>query len=466
MIRLTVAEIAAATGGRLHNADPDDVVTSAVVVDSRLAEPGSLFVCVPGEHVDGHDFARAASDAGAVVALAQREVDTAAVIVDDTVAALGQLASAALPRLPDCHVVGVTGSSGKTSTKDLLGEVYARRGPTVAPVGSFNNEVGFPLTVLRCDETTRTLVAEYGARGRGHIAYLCTIARPRTALVLNVGAAHLGEFGSREAIAEAKGELVEALPRDGAAVLNADDPLVLAMRSRTDAAVVTFGIDNDADVRVTDLSEDDLARPGFTLRTAWGEATLHLRLHGRHHAANAAAVAAAALHDGIPFGDVVDALENASARSAHRMAVIERPDGLVVIDDAYNANPESTRAAIDALVRLSAPQQRRSWAVLGEMRELGGDAERLHIEVGSYAATAGVDEIVAFGAAAPVAEGASAVSGWSGRARVVDDPAAATKVVLDETRSRDVVLIKASNSIQAWSVAEALVSAKSAEVGA
>jgi UDP-N-acetylmuramoyl-tripeptide--D-alanyl-D-alanine ligase len=466
MIRLSLAEIADITGGRLHDADPDQAVTSTVVVDSRLAEPGSLFVCVPGERVDGHDFAGAASAAGAVAALAEREVGTAAVIVEDTVAALGRLAAAVLPRLPDCHVVGVTGSSGKTSTKDLLGEVYARRGPTVAPIGSFNNEVGFPLTVLRCDHRTRTLVSEYGARGRGHIAYLCTIARPNTALVLNVGAAHLGEFGSREAIAEAKGELVEALPADGAAVLNADDALVLAMRSRTDAAVVTFGIDNDADVRVTDLTVDDLARPRFTLRTAAGDAKVQLRLHGRHHAANAAAVAAAALHDGLPFGDVVDALEGATARSAHRMAVLERPDGLVVIDDAYNANPESTRAAVDALVRLSAPQQRRSWAVLGEMRELGDDAAQLHVEVGSYAASAGVDEIVAIGAAAPIADGASAVPGWSGRARVVADPAAATQVVLDETRPRDVVLVKASNSIQAWSVAEALVSATGAEVGA
>ena len=466
MIRLTLADIASATGGRLHDADPDEVVSSTVVVDSRLAEVGSLFVCVRGERVDGHEFARAAAEAGAVAALAQREVGTAAVIVDDTVSALGRLAAAVLPGLPDCHVVGVTGSSGKTSTKDLLGEVYSRRGNTVAPIGSFNNEVGFPLTVLRCDESTRTLVSEYGARGRGHIAYLCTIARPRTALVLNVGAAHLGEFGSREAIAEAKGELVEALPADGAAVLNADDALVLAMQSRTDAAIVTFGIDNDADVRVTDLTVDDLARPHFTLRTASGDATLHLRLHGRHHAANAAAVAAAALHDGVPFDEVISALEGATPRSAHRMAVIERPDGLVVIDDAYNANPESTRAAVDALVRLSASQHRRSWAVLGEMRELGADAGQLHVEVGGYAATAGVDEIVAIGAAAPIADGASAVAGWSGRARVVDDTAAATEVVLDETGPRDVVLVKASNSIEAWSVAEALVSATSAEVGA
>ena len=464
MIALTLREIAAATDGRLA-ADADEVVRSTVVVDSRLAEPGSLFVCVPGERVDGHDYARAAADAGAVAALAQREIDAPAVYVEDTTAALGQLARTVLSALPDCHVVGVTGSSGKTSTKDLLAQVYERRGETVAPVGSFNNEVGFPLTVLRCDAGTRTLVCEYGARGRGHISYLCGIARPRTALVLNVGAAHLGEFGSREAIAEAKGELIEALPPDGAAVLNADDPLVIAMRDRTEAKVVTFGFDAEADVQITDLVEDDLARPRFTLRTPAGDAAVSMRLHGRHQAANAAAVAAAALHDGIGLADVVEGLQQATARSAHRMAVLERPDGLVVIDDAYNANPESTRAAIDALVRLTSGQ-RRSWAVLGEMRELGTDADAMHAEVGDYAASAGVDEIVAFGAAAPVAQGASAHAGWAGRARVVPDTAAATEVVLEETGPGDVVLVKASNSIQAWSVAEALVSATGAEVGA
>jgi UDP-N-acetylmuramoyl-tripeptide--D-alanyl-D-alanine ligase len=466
MIPLGLGEVAAMTDGGLRDADPAAVVTSTVVVDSRLAEPGSLFVCVPGERVDGHDYADGAVAAGAVAALAQRDVDAPAVVVADTIAALGRLAAAVLAELPGCHVVGVTGSSGKTSTKDLLAEVYARRGPAVAPIGSFNNEVGFPLTVLRSDRSTRTLVAEYGARGRGHISYLCGIARPRTALVLNVGAAHLGEFGSREAIAAAKAELVEALPADGIAVLNADDALVMGMRASTEANVVTFGVDTDADVRVTDLTEDDLARPRFTLRTPTGDATVHLRLHGRHQALNAAAVTAAALHDGIALDDVVDALDNATARSAHRMAVHERTDGLVVIDDAYNANPESTRAALDALIRLATPRSRRSWAVLGEMRELGDDAPHLHAEVGGYAAAAGVDEIVAFGAAAPVAEGAIAVEGWPGRARVVEDKAAATRVVLDETRAPDVVLVKASNSIEAWSVAEALVSSTGAEVGA
>src|SRR4051794_21126199 len=314
MIPLPLHEVAAATAGRLHDANAEDVVRSTVVVDSRLAEPGSLFVCVPGERVDGHDFARAAVDAGAVAALAQREVDAPAVVVDDTTAALGELARAVLSSLPSCHVVGVTGSSGKTSTKDLLAQVYERSGPTVAPVGSFNNEVGFPLTVLRCDAATRTLVCEYGARGPGHIAYLCGIAQPRTALVLNVGAAHLGEFGSRAAIAAAKGELLDTLPLDGAAVLNADDPLVLAMRERTTATVVTFGLGPSVDVQITDLVDDEMARPRFTLRTPAGAASVSLRLHGRHHAVNAAAVAAAALHDGISLTDIVGGLESATAR--------------------------------------------------------------------------------------------------------------------------------------------------------
>jgi UDP-N-acetylmuramoyl-tripeptide--D-alanyl-D-alanine ligase len=396
--------------------------------------------------------------------LAQKQVDAPAVLVDDSLVALAALAAAVLDRLPDCHVVGVTGSSGKTSTKDLLAQVYERRGPTVAPANSFNNEVGFPLTVLRADDTTRTLVCEYGARGPGHIAYLTEIARPRTAIVLNVGAAHLGEFGSRQGIAAAKSELVAALAPDGRAVLNADDELVLAMRSRTAASVTTFGSTPAADVQVTDIEEDALSRPRFVLHTPAGDATVQLKLHGRHQAVNAAAVAAAALCDGIALDDVTAALEQATARSPHRMDVLSRADGLVVVDDAYNANPESTKAAIDALRQLSAGH-RRAWAVLGEMRELGAEAAALHEDIGRYAARAGLDEIVAVGPAAPVAEAAAATDGWGGRARVVDDVDAAIRVVVDETRPGDVVLVKASNSIRAWRIAEALL-AVNAEVTA
>ena len=210
-------------------------------------EPGGLFACIGGDRVDGHDFVSQAMDNGAVVALSTRAVGHPAIVVDDVVEALGRLAHEVLGRLPDTTVVAITGSSGKTSTKDLIAQVAQRRGPTVAPPGSFNNEIGLPLTVLQADRGTRVLVLEMGARGIGHIAALTAVARPDISVVLNVGSAHVGEFGTVEAIAVAKGELVEALCPDGVAVLNADDPRVAAMAQRTKASVVTFGRASGAD---------------------------------------------------------------------------------------------------------------------------------------------------------------------------------------------------------------------------
>src|SRR5438309_3282815 len=276
MIADELADVAGVTGGRpAAGADPDTRVTGTVAIDSRRVEPGSLFACLPGERVDGHDFAAAAVTGGAAAVLATRETDGPAVLVDDIAAALASLATAVLDK-SRCHVVAVTGSSGKTSTKDLLAAVFAAAGPTVAAEGSFNNELGLPLTALRVTDDTETLVLEYSARGVGHIRYLCGIARPDIAIVLNVGDAHLGEFGSRDAIAAAKGELVEAVPADGTAVLNADDARVAAMSSRTSARVVTFGAAATADVRVVDLTVDKAARPRFRLVTPRGEVAVVL----------------------------------------------------------------------------------------------------------------------------------------------------------------------------------------------
>ena len=456
MIAMTVAEVARVTGGTVAGgADPEAVVAGPVVIDSRRAEPGSLFVCLPGEHADGHDFAGAAVRSGAVAALAGHQVDAPAVVVDDPQHALGRLAAAVLGRAERCRVVGVTGSSGKTSTKDLLAAVFGAAGPTVAPENSFNNEVGLPLTVLRVDQDTRTLVAEYSARGHGHIATLCRIAQPSIAIVLNVGTAHLGEFGSRAAIGQAKGELVEALPADGVAVLFADDPVVAGMAARTSARVTMFGTGDTADVRVGAVTLDETGRPRFRLGTPAGEADVRLGVHGAHQALNAAAVVAAALAAGLELSAVVAALEAAGPRSPHRMHVQRRPDGLVVIDDAYNANPESARAAIDALTAIAAG--RRRWAVLGEMRELGAESAALHGEVGRAVAEAGVEELVVVGADAPYAEGTRAVHGWAGRARDVADADAAGRLLHDEVTGTDVVLVKASNSLRLWTVAESLL---------
>ena len=453
MIPLRLQEICRATGGRLvDGADPDRVVDGTVVLDSRAVVEGSLFVAVRGEHVDGHDFARAAVDSGAVAFLGTRTTGAPGIVVDDAEVALGALGSAVLRRLPAARVVGVTGSAGKTSTKDLLGAVFATAGPTVAPAGNLNNEYGLPLTVTTATSDTETIVLEYGARGVGHIRYLTTIAPPRIGVVLNVGSAHLGEFGSREMVAQAKGELVEALPPDGAAILNADDALVAAMAARTQATVTTYGLAESADVRIVDLATDDAARARFTLSTPNGRAFVALSLHGAHHAHNAAAAIAAGLAAGLDLAPMVAAVEGASARSPHRMDVRTRADGVVVIDDAYNASPDSMLAGLHALARMKTTGRR--WAVLGAMRELGVETETAHRDVGVAAAKLGIDRLVVVGP-----DAASIAAGWAGDAKVVDDADDAADLVARELRDGDVVLVKASNSERLWRVADRLVQA-------
>jgi UDP-N-acetylmuramoyl-tripeptide--D-alanyl-D-alanine ligase len=482
MIALAVAEIAAVTGGTLMPAagDPDAgaiIADGPVVIDSRQAAPGALFAALPGEQVDGHDFAAAAVRAGAVAVLASRPVDdvpgTPVIVVPDVTEALGALARAVLARLPDATVVGITGSSGKTSTKDLTAQVVERLGPTIAPVGSFNNELGLPLTVLRADESTKYLVLEMSARGIGHIAQLCGIAPPRIGAVLNVGRAHAGEFGSLDAVAKAKGELIAALPADGIAILNADDPNVLPMATRTRARTVTFSASaartadrqadarqadaRQADVRAGAISLDDRGRASFRMIMAGGSADVHLRLHGGHHVANALAAAAIAAELGLDVASIAVALSSATARSKKRMELHERADGVLVVNDAYNANPDSTKAAIEALRHLTSTG-RRGFAVLGYMAELGDFAAESHREAGRLAAQAGVTGLVAVGElAAPLLTGARAQAGWRGEAIAAADAKAAVEALRNRLRPGDVVLVKASKSAGLWEVADALL---------
>ena len=472
MIALTLTEVAAATGGRLHvpgGVDPDAVVVDGpVVTDSREAAEGSLYVARIGEHADGHDFVGVAVERGAVAALVGRPVDgVACVVVDDTETAFGMLAREVVRRVPGLEVVGITGSSGKTSTKDLLGAVLATTGPTVAPVGSYNSEVGVPLTVCRVTADTRFLVVEMGARGIGHVAHLAEVAPPRVGVVLNVGTAHVGEFGSRAAIARAKAELVTALPADGVAVLNADDEAVRAMATVTVARVVLVGEAADSEVRATDVSVDAGGRPTFTVEAPGGRRTVTLGLVGRHHVGNALAVLATATELGMPFEDACAALESAKAASRWRMEVTERDDGVTVVNDAYNANPDSMRAALSALERMG--EGRRTWAVLGTMLELGAESDALHAEVGAEVVARHVDELVVVGdAAATLADGARAAVGTASRAasgagedtasaagddtasgrptrtRLVADADAAESLLRSELRRGDVVLFKSS----------------------
>jgi UDP-N-acetylmuramoyl-tripeptide--D-alanyl-D-alanine ligase len=459
MIPMTLPEIAAVVGGTVHD-DTGVTVTGPAFHDSRQPEAGGLFVAIAGERADGHEYAAQVVDGGAAAVLAQRPVDRPAVVVADPYAALAALARHVVGRLPDLRIVSLTGSQGKTSTKDLLAQVLATAGTTVATAGSFNNELGMPMTVLRADPGTRFLVLEKGARGVGHIRDLCGVARPYIGLVLNVGKAHVGEFGSQEAIAEAKGELVEELPADGTAVLNADDPLVAAMATRTRATVRTFGESAGADVRVVDLALDGSGCPEFDLVTAGGTAHVHLRLLGEHQAGNAAAAAAVALSLGMSLDDVAAALSAATNASRWRMEQHERADGVLVVNDAYNANPDSMRAALKALAAIARGRgpDARSIAVLGEMRELGESSREEHDAVGRLAVRLDISQLVVVGEPArPIHLGACLEGSWGEESVFVAGNDEAVAWLREHLRPGDVVLVKASRAAALERVAEALL---------
>ena len=461
MIPLSLHEVVTATAGRLvpppgttPQAAEALVVDGPVVTDSRLCGPGGLYVARPGEHADGHDFVGAAHAAGAVCALVQREVDVpvAQVVVDDTETAFGLLARDVVEAAGHgLTVVAVTGSSGKTSTKDLLAHVLAGLGPTVAAQESYNSEIGVPLTVCRTEPGTRHLVVEMGARGGGHLQYLATIAPPDISVVLNVGWAHAGEFGSVEAVQAAKSELVQALTDQGTAVLNLDDHRVAAMREHADrvgARVVGTGRTSGAQVRAEDVVPDEQGRARFVLVSdlpeAAGRAPVRLGLHGEHHVDNALSAAAVALLLGGTVEQVADLLSTARPASRWRMEVTTRPDGVTVVNDAYNANPDSMRAALKALVQMGRPQG-RTWAVLGGMLELGEESVRLHDELGRLAVRLDVSRLVAVGEGArAIHTGAVMEGSWGEESVWVPDTDAAFALLHEQLRPGDTVLLKSS----------------------
>ncbi|MCB1263978.1 MAG: UDP-N-acetylmuramoyl-tripeptide--D-alanyl-D-alanine ligase [Mycobacterium sp.] len=487
MIDLTVARIAEIVGGRLCDISPAEAeathVTGTVEFDSRAVGEGGMFLALPGARSDGHDFAQAAVAAGAVAVLAARPVGVPAVVVPPAppadaragvlehdadgsgaavLAALGRLAGAVAEDLTQrgLRIVGITGSSGKTSTKDLVAAVLRPLGEVVAPPGSFNNELGHPWTVLRADEDTDFLVLEMSARHPGNIAALAAIARPSIAAVLNVGTAHLGEFGSREVIAATKGELVEALRPSGVAILNADDAAVAAMASRTAARVVTVGRSPTAQVRADDVVLDELARPGFTLHAPAGSVHVQLAVHGEHQVGNALTAAAVGLECGASLQQVAAALADAVPASRHRMEVVTRPDGVTVINDAYNANPDSMRAGLQALAVMARNGGQRSWAVLGEMGELGEDSIAEHDRVGRLAVRLDISRLIVVGTGRPMSamhHGAVMEGSWGSESTMVADADSALALLRAELSPGDVVLVKASNAAGLGAMAEALV---------
>lgn len=461
-MRMNLREIADAVGGQLEpgtdtsgeSLDLAEIVVTGAVADSRKATPGDLYVAIVGERVDGHDFASAAAETGAVAVLGSRPTALPTIVVADPVVALGALATHHLAGLPDATLVAITGSSGKTTTKDLIGDVLSRLGPTVAPIGSFNTEVGMPLTILTADEETKHLVLEMGARGKGHIALLCQIAPPQISVALNVGTAHLGEFGGRQAIAEAKSEIVQG-PSVRTAILNADDPNVAGMAAVTSADVLTFGESATADIRAEDVRMDERACASYTLNTPAGSATVQLKLVGEHMVSNSLAAAAVAHTVGIPVADIADALSNSTAKSRWRMEITTTAGGVTIINDSYNANPDSMRAALKALMGMKSSG--RTWAVLGEMKELGEDSVDEHDSLGRLVVRLDVSRLIAVGEGArPIHLGASHEGSWGNESAWVPDAEQAIEVLRRELAPGDVVLIKASRSIGLEKVAEAL----------
>jgi UDP-N-acetylmuramoyl-tripeptide--D-alanyl-D-alanine ligase len=487
VIDVTLAQIADIVGGHRADISPADAaatrVTGTVEFDSRAVTPGGLFLALPGARADGHDFAPGAVAAGAVAVLAARPVGVPAIVVPPAAAsdahagvlehdtdgsgaavlsALAKLAAAVAAELVDCglRIVGITGSSGKTSTKDLIAAVLRPLGEVVAPPGSFNNELGHPWTVLRATRETDYLVLEMSARHPGNIAALATIAPPAIAVVLNVGTAHLGEFGSREVIATTKAELVQAVPSSGVVVLNADDSVVAAMAAQTSARVVTVGRSASADVRAEDVELDELARPRFTLRAAGGAVPVALAVHGEHQVSNALSAAAVALECGAGLQQVADALAGAAPASRHRMEVHTRSDGVTVINDAYNANPDSMRAGLQALAAMARGAGKRSWAVLGEMGELGEDSITEHDRVGRLAVRLDISRLIVVGTGRSMSamhHGAVMEGSWGSESVVVPDVETALELLRDELGPGDVVLVKASNAAGLGALAEALL---------
>lgn len=446
-----LSEIASAVGGRLAG---DDAVVRGVASDNRAVRPGDLFVALVGEREDGHRYVEDATRRGAAGALVSRASSgPPSVLVTDTGAALLALAKSERSEMTGT-VVGITGSTGKTSVKDLTGSVLASRYRVWASPRSFNTEVGVPLTLLNAPTDAEVIVVEMGSRGLGHIAALCAVARPEMGVVTNVGVAHMEMFGSLSTVADAKAELVEALPETGTAVLNADDLIVRDFHTRTPARVLRYGVSDDADVRGEDIVLDEAGRPSFTLHGPDGAERVELPVSGEHMAWNALGAAAIGIGLGLSAGECATGLKDARL-SPWRMEVVLGPEGIRVLNDAYNANPASMAAALKAARWMAG--EGSSIAVLGEMAELGEHAAAEHERVGELVARLGIDHLIVVGSAASrVAVGAEREGVEPDRIIRVDTAEAAVEAVRRVARDGDLVLVKGSRVAGLERVAEAL----------
>lgn len=449
MINIQASKIAEIVGGQLHGTDV--CVTSAPVFNSKAAKPGSIFLALVGENSDGHEFVADAFSHGAVLAFTTREVDERCVVVSDVISALNLLAAHLRACLPNLKVIAITGSQGKTTTKDLLNHVLSTVAPTIAPAGNFNNELGAPITLLQCDENTKYCILEMGARHLGDIAKLCKMAKPDIGTVLKVGTAHIGEFGSAEAVAKTKSEMISSLPDSATAILGLYDKYTPEMRSLHKGSVVTFGETQSADVRATDIEIRE-GRAHFDLVTPAGRASVGLRLAGIHQVANALAAAAIATTLDISIDVIAGALSTAEMHSKWRMEIHE-VKGIVVINDAYNASPESTEAALRTLALFGQERGGQTWAFLGKMHELGESAIPEHARLGTLASELGIDHLVCICADeyAPhlLADSQMTVHHYQKKAEAAE--------LVDQMNQGDVLLVKASRAEKLEELADLII---------
>jgi UDP-N-acetylmuramoyl-tripeptide--D-alanyl-D-alanine ligase len=457
MYDLTLGQICDIVGGDLIG-DPA-IKVSGISIDSRLCKSGDLFAAIVGERVDGHDYVSQALSGGARALLTSRQVEGSQVIVpaspdafDPVIHAIAKISTHVRSLMRGVEVIGITGSSGKTSTKDMIGQVLAHAAITHAPSGSQNNELGLPLTLISAPQDVKYLVAEMGMRGLGHITYLCELAQPTIGVITNVGRAHIGEVGSIEGIAKAKSELVRAIQPSGVVVLNADDHRVMAMREFTEATVFTYGFASTADVRAENLQLSAYGSYNFDLVYRGERIPASIPMLGEHNVLNALAAAAVGVAVGMEVTDIARALTTLKQMSKWRMEVHQIPGNVTIINDAYNANPESMTAALETLAAI--PATGKTFSILGKMHELGNDSDAIHAQIAKLASELGVTQVIAVGeeakayglpdltSEAKTSEGKSQKSVW------LPDFDSACDYIVNEVKSGDILLFKASRAEQ------------------
>lgn len=467
MIKLTLKEISDAVNGQIEDNFSDLLVSGNVEIDSRKIKSGDLFVAINGHKVNGADFAQQAIYNGAVGVISEKPISNLPCIVvnegisnakdenQSTVVALSKLAKYVLKKLPNIKKIALTGSSGKTTTKDLIADLAELIGPTVAPEGSFNNEIGLPLTILKCNENTKILVSEMGARRIGNIKQLCEIVEPDISIILNIGTAHIEIFGSKENILKAKSEIISTLERNNIAILNKDDESFEKLNSLTQAKIITFGTQN-ADVYATNIELDENGSASYDLNYNKQKAQVRLKIVGLHQVSNSLAAATALISLGIEVDKIAQKLSSSIAKSKLRMQIEKSNQGIEVINDTYNANPESVIAGLETLKLKS--QNRKTWAILGEMRELGAESKFYHELVAQKIIELKIDNTLVIGEGAKYIYDFLMLNNYSGSATYAEDIFEAIKVCRVLLQKNELVLVKASRSIGLERVAQVIVS--------